>query len=166
MKNITYVIVLIFILLLFGCISKTKDVSIEMELKNMIVNSKNDTINFKLGDFIDSNYDKFLILLPYTRIDWVEILEKDLEINSEKNSKINLKKVVKKTGIEQRDDICVLCMFENNTLKEYQMLNRRNSIDWSGIKDSKFIDRDTELRIVKNRYGEYNVEKISSPCSP
>ena len=156
MKNITYV--LIFILLLFGCISKTKDISIEMELENLIANSKNDTINFKLDDFIDSDYDKFLIIPPYASIGFIETnLNKNLEIDLDENLKINLEKVIEKTGIRERDDICVLCMFKNNILKEYKMLNRK--INWSDIDDFKFIERETKLRLVKDRYEGHNVEK-------
>jgi len=143
MKNKTYVIVVIFILLLPKCGSKTKDIS--MELDNIILDSKSDTVYFKFSDFIDSNYDKFLILPPYARIRWVE---KNLESNLDK---------VKKLGIERRDDICVLCFFKNNVLKEYKIINR-NSIDWSSVNDFKFIEKNTEFIIVKQQ-GKYHVEK-------
>ena len=142
MKSYIYTIVLIIIFLLFRCGSKIRDIS--MELENMIANSKSDTIFLKLSDFFDSTYDKFLILPPYTKIHWVE---NNLEINIEK---------VKKTGIERRDDICVLCIFKNNILKEYKILNR-NPIDWSIVNDFKFIDKNTEFSIVKHQE-KYNIE--------
>ena len=143
MKTYTYMIVLILVFLFFRCDSKTREIS--MELENMITNSKNDTIYFRFSDFIDSNYDKVLILPPYTRIHRVE---KDLEISMEK---------VKKTGIEQRDDVCVLCIFKNKILKEYKILNR-SPIDWSNINDFKFIEKDTEFRIIKHQE-KYHIEK-------
>lgn len=127
-------IVLILVFLSFRCGSKTREIS--MELENMIVNSNIDTIYFKFSDFFVSNYDKFLILPPYARID---LQEKRLEINLDK---------VKKTGIERRDDISVLCMFQNNILKEYKILSRY-PIDWAMVDDIKFIEKDTELSIVK-----------------
>jgi len=104
----------------------------------MVANSNVDTIYFKFSDFIDSNYDKFLILPPYTIIDRVE---KKLEIDLEN---------VKKTGIEERDDICVLCMFKKNILKEYKILSRY-PIDWSSVNAYKFIEKDDELSIVKHQ---------------
>ncbi len=88
-----------------GCNSHSKsELIFKNKLGEIIHSAKSDTISIKMAELVEFEWDYFLVIPPYTIIDR---LEDEMMIDLEK---------VKRTQIQYREDINVLCFIKNDKL--------------------------------------------------
>jgi hypothetical protein len=96
-----------------GCsFSKYKDV--ECEFIRVANKSTNDTVYFNMTDVVNCNFDSYSFIPPYTTTENTSIIA---NINPVELSK---------TGIADRDDIYVLCLFKNKSMVNLFKISRKH----------------------------------------
>lgn len=132
MKNIRILLVPAF-LAIWGCSHSQINHDLDLLLESAI-RYGNDT--FKI-EGLSLKWDSLLVLHPYTNLN---NLKTSLNRNFDK---------IYNTGIEQRDDICILVFFKDNRVSTF-VVESRKTYDFSGLLRNKYYLKDSMFQIVRD----------------
>mgnify|MGYP006297256533 CR=1 FL=1 len=140
-----YFILLQIVIVLAACQSCTSyKTSNDIDFESILTESTSDSVEFSLSELLSPAGQKFMIIPPYTYLDR---LSDSMGIDFMKLSG---------TGIEMRDDACVLALIQDGILVDYYLLSFQQ-IKLIGFQDIIQYDIKKPL-YLKKRGGIYIIE--------
>lgn len=129
-------------MVLFACLScfilccKQKDPDLNQIIGHKIAASISDTVQVNLSEITNVEFDHYMILPPYSNL---TLISKEIGIN------LN---IISNSGIQERDDIYVLCLSKQNKIVQYYILERRLFV-FPEILNPQLLSGNVKLEIVK-----------------
>lgn len=97
-----------------------------------------DSFSTQITELVADNFSQYAIIAPHTSIDELEAITQ-IDLTRLRNSKI-----------EYRDDVYVLCLFDNGSLVEFYFLST-NLADYSQVENLPLVDKNVGLIFRKEK---------------
>lgn len=145
MKTSRFLAVVQIIIVLLSCQGCTNHkIDTDIDFNRVLTASTSDSTGFSFSELLDPDCEMFTIILPYTYLDR---LSDSTSIDFTKLSN---------TGIEIRDDICVLALIKNNAVFDHYLLYFQR-VKLSGFDDLALYDIEKPL-VLRRQDDKYLIE--------
>ena len=147
MKTSRFFSVIQIIIVLLSCQGCTNHkIDTDIDFNRVLVESESDTAQFSFSELLDSGCEWFTIIQPYTYLDR---LSDSTSIDFTRLSN---------TGIEIRDDICVLVLIKDNAVFDHYLLYSQR-VKLSRFDDLALYDIEKPLAL-RRQDDEYLIEAL------